>query len=595
MRYFDFVKVAGALVVAPILMLGTYASPALSQGVIENYAPVTDAMLADPAPGDWLSYGRNVMNYRFSPLSQITRENVGSLQLIWARAMEPGINQSAPLVHDGVMFVPNPFDVIQALDASNGDLIWEHRRELPEMESIMHYGERKRGISLYDDRLFFVSWDNHVVALDATTGAQIWEADRSGQDEGITNSTGPVVANGVVVAGSTCQQAIRSCYVTGHDVETGKELWRNAVIPRPGEPGDETWGGRAYEDRWCTGVWGQISYDPQTNLVHYGSSGICPGSETERNQPGATIFGTNTRFAVRPRTGEVVWAHQVLPRDNWDQECTFEMMPVTTDVNPNADEMLSVGPGAQGTDRRVLLGVPCKTGTMWALDAEDGEFLWARDTSAQTLIESIDEKGVVTVDEDKILATFGEPVDWCPSHSGGRDWPPSSYNPETNTFFIPYINVCQQSTPLATPRQRGENYNVAQTRRLAPGAEFGGTVHAIDATTGETLWKWNNRALTYSPTSLTAGGLLLTGGFDRYLRALDQETGEVLWRTRLASQAQGHAFSYEVNGVQYIAVTAGGGRRGGYANLVVTPGVDAIDGSNAVYVFALPGNLGLEN
>ncbi|MGY9105122.1 MAG: hypothetical protein ACKVG0_00960, partial [Alphaproteobacteria bacterium] len=125
-----------------ILLLGNVAlsSPAFGQSEIENYAPVTDAMLAEPAPGDWLSYGRNVMNHRFSPLEQINRENVSGLQLVWARAMEPGINQSAPLVYDGVMFVPNPFDVIQAIDASNGDLIWEHRRELPEMESVMHYG-----------------------------------------------------------------------------------------------------------------------------------------------------------------------------------------------------------------------------------------------------------------------------------------------------------------------------------------------------------------------------------------------------------------------------------------------------------------------
>lgn len=561
---------------------------ASAQDTIENYAPVTDAMLADPAPGDWLSYGRNVMNHRFSPLDQIDRENVGSLQLIWARAMVPGINQAAPLVHDGVMFVPNPGDVIQALNATDGELIWEHRRELPELDGMMHYGERKRGISLYGDKLYFVSWDNFIVALDAATGEMVWETDRGGQEDGITNSTGPVVANGVVVAGSTCQQSVLSCYVTGHDAQTGEELWRNEVIPRPSEPGDETWGGVPYENRWCTGVWGQISYDPETDLVHYGSSGICPASETERNQPGATIFGTNTRFAVRPKTGEVVWAHQVLPRDNWDSECTFEMLPVTMDVDPNPSAMRAIGTNATGESRRVLLGVPCKTGIVWALDAADGSFLWARDTNVQTVVESIDAEGVVTVNENNILKTIGVPVDWCPAHSGGRDWPPTSYNPETSVFFVPYINVCQQSTPLATPRQRGGNYNVTQSRTLAPGREHGGTVEAIDAVTGKTLWTWNNEAITYSPTSVTAGGLLFTGGFDRYFRALDQDTGEVLWQTRLASQVQGHSFSFEVDGRQYIAVNAGGNLRGGYASLVVTPGVDAINGSNAVYVFALP-------
>ena len=180
-----------------------------------------------------------------------------------------------------------------------------------------------------------MTWNNIVVALDARTGEQVWQTDRGG-DFYVSNSTGPIVANGVVVAGSTCQVAGHGCYVTGHDARTGKELWRNEMIPRPGQPGDETWAGAPFESRWMTGVWGQLTYDPELDLVYYGSSGVGPASEAQRKMPGATMAGTNTRFAVKPKTGEVVWKHQVLPRDNWDQECTFEMMIINTPVNPDA-------------------------------------------------------------------------------------------------------------------------------------------------------------------------------------------------------------------------------------------------------------------
>ena len=150
------------------------------------------------------------------------------------------------------------------------------------------------------------------------------------------NSSGPIVANGMVVAGSTCQVAGHGCYVTGHDAKNGEELWRNEFIPKPGEPGDETWGGAPYDKRWMTGAWGHLTYDPDLDLVYYGSSGVAPASEAQRNAIGATLAGTDTRFAVHPKTGEIVWKHQTLPRDNWDQECTFEMMVINTPVNPDA-------------------------------------------------------------------------------------------------------------------------------------------------------------------------------------------------------------------------------------------------------------------
>ena len=164
-----------------------------------------------------------------------------------------------------------------------------------------------------------------------------------------------------------------------------QELWRNEVIPHPGQPGDETWGGVPFENRWCTGVWGQIVYDPVQNLVHYGSSGTCPGSDWERGRVGvhATLSGTDTRWAVRPDTGQVVWRRQLISQDNWDQECTFEMMLVDTPIhpNPNAEGMLAANPNVSEKKVRTLVGMPCKNPVFWAMEADNGKFFYARNAS----------------------------------------------------------------------------------------------------------------------------------------------------------------------------------------------------------------------
>jgi glucose dehydrogenase len=275
-----------------------------------------------------------------------------------------------------------------------------------------------------------------------------------------------------------------------------------------------------------TGVWGHLTYDPELDLVYYGSSAVGPASEAQRKMPGATMAGTNTRFAVRPKTGEVVWKHQVLPRDNWDQECTFEMLTITTPVNPDASVMLSVNPGARGKPRKTLTGVPCKTGIAWSFDAATGEFLWARATNEQNLVAKIDPKGLVTVNEDVVLKEIGKTYHVCPTYGGGRDWPYTAYSPRT-------------------------------------------------------------RVVNYSGILATAGGVLFNGSMDRYLRALDADKGTVLWQTRLPSQVVGTAITYAVNGRQYIAITAGGGPIAGL-QVGMTPEADVTSGSNAVYVFALP-------
>jgi alcohol dehydrogenase (cytochrome c) len=545
-----------------------------------------------PKPEDWLIYRGNYQAWGYSPLDRINRSNVKNLQLVWARAMEPGGNQATPLVYNGVMFLGNPGDVIQAIDAATGDLLWEYRHPLPPRETFREIGsgERKRSIALYGDNVYFVSWDNTVVALEARTGKLVWQAHRGGNFF-VSNSSGPIVANGVVVAGSTCQRAGFGCYVTGHDARTGVELWRNEMIPRPGEPGDETWAGSPFEARWMTGVWGHLTYDPDLDLVYYGSSGVGPASEAQRNMPGATMAGSNTRFAVRPRTGEVVWKHQVLPRDNWDQECTFEMMIINTPVNPDPSAgLLSANPDARRGPRKTLTGIPCKTGIAWSFDAANGEFLWAKPTVEQNLVARVDPKGLVTVNEDVVLKDVNKTYQICPTYLGGRDWPSGAYNPKANVMFMALSNLCIDST-ARTDRGPAPQfvYNTNNVPRFARDKDKVGRIDAISIETGRTVWSWETRASNYSPLLATGGGLLFNGSLDRYLRALDIDSGQILWQTRLAAQVQGGTVTYSINGRQYIAITSGGGGPAAGAGMAgMTPEADMPSGSNAVYVFALP-------
>jgi alcohol dehydrogenase (cytochrome c) len=559
---------------------------------LQSYTPLTDTALRHPDASDWIMMRGNYQGWGFSTLDQINKANVKGLQLVWARTMESGINEGTPIVYKGVMFLGNPNDVIQAIDAATGDLLWEYRRTLPSLQAFHNnaWGQRKRSVFLYDDKIYTVTRDNFVLALDARTGKELWEVNRGG-DLNITNTTGPIVVNGVVIAGSNCQEAAQGCYVTGNDAQTGKELWRNNLIPKKGEAGDETWGGMPFEQRWMTDVWGPITYDPDLNLAFYGSSGVGPAADVQRGVKGvATLAGTNTRFAVDPKTGKIVWKHQVLPQDNDDQECTFEMMPITTPVHPDSKAvgMLAVGRHADSASRKTLTGVPCKTSIMWSFDAAKGDFLWAKSTVYQNLVNGIDDRGKVTPNPDAFITDLHKTFHQCPTHAGGRDWPFSAYSPQTNVMYVSLQNLCANYRVRADniPSKPSDQYNTIGPQVIADGSTNIGRLDAISVETGRTLWSWEAPASNYSPVLATGGGVLFNGSMDRYLRAFDQSDGKVLWQTRLGSQVFGAPVTFSVAGRQYIAVTAGGGFNTGPVQL--RPDLDQPAGSNMVYVFALP-------
>ncbi|MCE2541799.1 MAG: PQQ-binding-like beta-propeller repeat protein [Acidobacteria bacterium] len=246
----------------------------------ESFVPVTDAMLQDPDPADWLMWRRTLDGWGYSPLDAITGENVGDLRLVWSRALHPGTQEGTPLAYDGVLYMPNPRDVIQAIDAVTGDLLWEHRREIPDdAEDYMFATATNRNIAIHGNLIIDTSADDHVFALDATTGEVAWETLILDYRVNPANQTsGPIIANGRVVSGRSCmpQGGPDACVITAHDATTGAELWRRRTIPAPGEPGDETWGGVPFEQRTHVGAWMVPSYDPALDLVYIGTSVTSP-------------------------------------------------------------------------------------------------------------------------------------------------------------------------------------------------------------------------------------------------------------------------------------------------------------------------------
>ena len=300
---------AVAVVVAAGMVAG--AAPALAQE--DRIRPVTDAELEDPSPDEWLMWRRTLDGWGYSPLDQIDRDNVGDLRMVWSRALGPGRQQGTPLVRDGVMFMPNPQDVIQAIDAVTGDLVWEYRRDRPDDLAEYMIGtliDTNRNVAIHGELIFDTTMDDHIVALHAETGDVVWDTEILDYRVNPANQTsGPIVAGGKVYSGRSCDPrgGPDGCVITAHDAATGEELWRTRLIPAPGEPGDETWGDVPFEERRHVGSWMVPSVDPELNLVYVGTSVTSPAPKFLLGGTDLTHLYHNSTLALDADTGEIVW------------------------------------------------------------------------------------------------------------------------------------------------------------------------------------------------------------------------------------------------------------------------------------------------
>ncbi len=593
--------VSPSLLFAACAVLSVAAGPVVPQAASgPDFVPVTDAMLQSPSDDDWLMWRRTLDSWAYSPLDQINRENVGDLALVWARGMTAGIQTGTPLVYNGVLYMPNPKDVIQAIDAVTGDLIWEYRREVP--DDIMGYlgalAENNRNLAIYDNLIIDTSVDDYIFALDARTGELVWETQiLDYKKKPATQGSGPIIADGRAISGRSCRPlgGPDACVITAHDAKTGKELWRRRTIPAPGEPGNETWGDVPFEERKHVGSWTAASYDPQLELIYMGTSVTSPAPKFLLGGTNLKHLYHNSTLALEVDTGEINWYYQHL-NDHWDLDHPFERILVDTAVSPDRNEVPWINPRVQaGEVRKVMTGIPGKTGVVYTIDRETGEFLWATPTVPQNVISNIDgATGAVTENEETVFTELGQTILVCPTYAGGRGPQAGAYSPLTNMIYNPLRNACAQMTSDLAGRL--PIYALDATHQMAPGFELLGNVRAVSVETGKTAWIYEQPAATMSIFT-SGGGLVFGGDVKGRFRAWDQETGEVLWEVNLGAMVSGYPISYGVDGRQYIVASTGKSVQG--MNVEgITPTATTVTGDssrglpsrypNNLFVFALP-------
>lgn len=535
-------------------------------------SPVTDALLKNPPDSAWLNWRRTLDGQGYSPLAQVNRKTVHGLRLAWAMTMRDGSNQVTPLVHDGVMFLAHPGNVIQAIDAATGSLIWEYAYPHPPESRTL--GGPTRNIAIYRDRLFVATYDAALIAIEARTGRLLWRAQKADYTKGFTHTAGPIIADGVVVSGiNGCERFKKEgCFITGHDPETGRELWRTSTIALPGDPNDATWAGIPVELRGGGDNWISGSYDPELRLVILGTSQAKPWVAASRGMtPEAAALYTNSTLALDPRTGEIRWFFQHVPGETLDMETGFERVLVDID------------------GRRYVVTVG-KDGILWKLDRRSGAFVDFTEMLPQNIFEPLDRTtGRLTYRADILAARIGTTVSVCPSIYGGHNWQAAAFNPPSRALVVPLHQLCMEFTGQAVEmREGGGGYGGQSTMKPMPGIDgMLGRLTAIDLQTLKPLWSHTQRAMFMTGVLNTAGGLSFVGDLDRYFKAFDVDTGAVLWQTRLGAPLHGYPITYAVGKKQYIAVPTG---MGVFKLMTAreSPDIYQPPGGNQLYVFELP-------
>lgn len=556
--------------------------------------PVTDAMLRNPDDSDWLMYSRTYDAQRYSPLKQIDRGNVSRLQRAWTKPLPPGALEVIPLVHDGVMYLTTPggrdfSSRVLALDATTGATLWEYAP--PGTAS-----SRLKALALYDDLLFYTApatgnEPTPIIALDAKTGAVRWQTPVS-----IENHTGgALVVNGKVISGRTCNSERKNCFIAAHDAKTGKEVWRFYTTPGAGEPGDASWSGAPVDGRRAA-TWGLPgTFDPQRGLLYWGIANPMPNTRADRHggDPDGTSrtapadLYSNSTVALNPDTGQLVWYYQHLPGDDWDMDITHEKTLIRTVVEPDPRHVKWINPNVQkGVERDVAITVG-EGGGVWVNDRTTGEFLWAMPFPFDTpnfILSDIDvNTGVGRINWDVVLTEPGANRTIC--YWNTRSFWPTAYSPELNSLYVPYVNHCLSMT-RASERDGEKRSGV-----LRPGsaAEHFAGLARIDMRTGEIHRFHESRAAGNGAMLATAGGIVFWGDITQVLRAFDAKTGEQLWQSEpLGATVQTSTITYAVDGRQYVAVVNAEALLGARA-LATAGGIELPDyRGNSINVFALP-------
>ena len=576
---------------APAAATGSVAMAPLPPAVAQRLArlpAVTDAILAAPPEGDWLMWRRTFDAAGFSPLKQIDRRTVQRLQKAWTLRLDPSTNEIAPLVHDGVLFVHSGV-AMTAVDAATGTPLWKYQREIPRPANAPRRFDparqaRVKSIALYGHALFMPTPDGHLVALDARSGKVLWDRpiNSGAANSGLQLSSGPLVARGVVMIGVSLGLTNKGgCFIVALDAATGAERWRFQTVARPGTPAGDTWNDAPVEERFGAGVWTTGSYDPVLNLAFFGVGNTYTTGTLLQPRPGAAgvtnndALYTDATLALRPETGELVWHHQHHRRDVWDQDWAFEQTVVT------------LGTGASARRAVVTSG---KTAVFEAVDAATGKFLFAHDTGLSNLYASIDPATGEKHDNPALEPAPGKPLLLCPSNLGARNWPATSFNPATGILFVPMQESCAEFTwePRGAKETAGGGSDIRFTPKARPGSDGKlGRLMAIDLNARRALWTHRQRMPLASSLLATAGGVVFMSDEERNFSAFDQDSGALLWQTRLPAAAESTPVTFAAGGRQFVAVVSGEGSHLGSYNRGLVPELGDPVTDISLQVFAL--------
>jgi alcohol dehydrogenase (cytochrome c) len=531
---------------------------------VEANVTVTDAQMRAPDPDNWLLYGRTYDHQRFSPLTDITRDNVKSLRP--AAIIQTGVLgplEVSPIVVNGVMYIVTSSDHVRAYDAASGHILWSYDPKLA--FSNVCCGPQARGVAVAYGKVYVARLDGVVVALDARTGQPVWTSDRIATlpaDPAFYSFTAaPVAYDGMVVIGSAGGEWPIRGFVQAYDVQTGKLIWRFRTTAAPDEPGGKTW----EPDSWKYGggsVWDTVSVDTASDLITFATGNPNPDNWGE-NRKGDNAY-TDSIVAIHARDGKLAWWHQIVPHDLWDYD---QASPV---ILFDADD----GHGHRGP----AAGEAGKSGELVIVNRLTGKLL--RKTP------------FVEHSANFLTAPSDKPVTLYPGANGGNVWSPGAFSPLTRYFYIQGNNAAWTYTARETapydPSKPLVGANGGGSMKLeldAPARTIApyGTLSAIDVDSGKIAWQYRSELFMQGGVLATASNLVFAGEENGDFDAFDARTGEKLWNFYLGVGAMAPPVSYRVNGVQYVAVAAGGAGGGGYTKIMDTIGRPAYGGVIAIF------------
>jgi alcohol dehydrogenase (cytochrome c) len=562
---------------------------------VKPFVPVTTEMLLNPSPNDWLMFSRTYDAQRYSPLNQVTTQNVSQLTQAWTHEFNTGSIENIPTVYNGVMYFITPSGIVRALDATNGNMLWEYKRP-------GNGQSRSKNLAIFEDMIYYTAPDSYVVALDARTGALRWETKQDSR----SHTSGPIVVEGKIISGGGGANSRNNCYISALDARTGKEIWRFYTTAGKDDPeGDASWAGTPEASRVAT-TWALPgSYDPVRRLIYWGIANPIPNTRMDRH--GGNAFAipltapadlySNSTVALNPDTGKLVWYYQHLPGDDWDEDINEERTLIRTSINPDPRFVKWINPDIpRGQMRDISVNVG-EGGGIWALDRATGQFLWATPFPYDTpdfILSGIDVKtGKATINKDRIMTKPGDRHTVCFFNT--RSYWPTAYSPVTNSLYVPFIDNCLDETAKgeAVNGQRGSaERRVGAPRPGADPALARNGIAKVNLSTGE-IQRWMNGEVPSTGAVLaTAGGLIFWGDLNQKFRAFDAQSLKMLWETNLGGPVTVSTITYAVNGRQYISVIGGdnlavpGLITGtmGPAKVAITPNRM----HNAIYTFALP-------